>query len=60
MKRLPELELKQRIGLIADMLIEHLPEDYPTAAARIVRSLPPPLDPNKLDDDFAILSLRRW
>ncbi len=52
MKRLEELELKQRISWIAEVLIEHLPEDFPAAAERIVRSLPPPLDESKTDDDF--------
>lgn len=52
MRRLDELELKQRIVLIAESLIEHLPKDFSDAAALIVRSLPPPLDESKSDDDF--------
>ena len=52
MKKLPELELKQRIVHIAEVMASHLPEDYPTAAGFIMESLPPPLDENKTDDDF--------
>lgn len=52
MKRLRQLELKQRISLIAEVLIQFLDADFPTAAKQIVSSLPPELDPNKSDDDF--------
>ena len=52
MKRLPSLELKQRIVLIAECLERHLPDDFPAAAAQITKSLPPPLDETKTDDDF--------
>lgn len=52
MKKLPELELKQRIAHIAHVMGSHLPNDYPQAAQLIVECLPPPLDENKTDDDF--------
>lgn len=52
MKELPSLELKERIKLIARVLSSYLPTDYKKATALIVRSLPPPLDPSKSDDDF--------
>lgn len=52
MKKLPELELKQRIAHIAHVMASHLPNDYPLAAQLIVECLPPPLDENKTDDDF--------
>lgn len=52
MKKLPALELKQRIVLIAEILEGHLPTRFPNAAAQILRSLPPPLDPDRTDDDF--------
>jgi 3-methyladenine DNA glycosylase AlkC len=52
MKKLPNLELKQRITWIAESLQEHLPEHYPDAAKQIVECLPPPLDETKSDDDF--------
>ena len=46
------LELKARINLIADVLARYLPADFPQAAAAILRALPPPLDPDRTDDDF--------
>lgn len=52
MKKLPDLELKQRIAHIADVLTSYLPDDYPRAAQLIVECLPPPLDESKTDDDF--------
>ncbi|MBL8890482.1 MAG: hypothetical protein JNL67_10940 [Planctomycetaceae bacterium] len=52
MKRLRPLELKQRIGLIAEVLIQHLDQDFKNAAKQIVNALPPELDPHKSDDDF--------
>lgn len=52
MARLPELELKQRIEHIADVLSDHLSPDFTTAADQIRASLPPPLDPTLTDDDF--------
>lgn len=47
-----KLELKERIVHIACRLEEHLSPDYRIAAAQIVKALPPPLDPNRTDDDF--------
>ena len=52
MSRLPELELKERITWIADCLQAAVPGDLPTVAPTILRALPPPLDPNRSDDDF--------
>lgn len=52
MRRLLELELKQRIGCIADALEEQLPTNFTEAAALLVAALPEPLDPQKSDDDF--------
>ncbi len=52
MNKLPELELKERIAHIANVMAEHFPSDYPTAARLIVESLPPRLDEKKTDDDF--------
>ncbi len=52
MKKLPALELKQRIVLIAEVLESHLPDHFPAAVERMMGSLPPPLDESKTDDDF--------
>ncbi len=52
MARLPELELKQRVVMIAEILENHLPKDFSSAAKAIENALPPPLDPTKNDDDF--------
>lgn len=52
MKELPMLALKDRIRHIATTLHTYLPTDYEVAAGVIVRSLPPPLDLEKTDDDF--------
>ncbi|MCR9202171.1 MAG: hypothetical protein NXI04_26310 [Planctomycetaceae bacterium] len=52
MKTLPQLELKQRIVLIAEQLERVLPDDFGEAAAAITAALPPPLDPTLTDDDF--------
>jgi 3-methyladenine DNA glycosylase AlkC len=46
------LELKARIAWIALVLADHLPADFPAAAAAIHAALPPPLDPALTDDDF--------
>jgi len=46
------LELKARIGWIAEILADHLPSDFPAAAQAIHAALPPELDPNLTDDDF--------
>lgn len=52
MRKLTALELKERIVHIAKTLEKYLAEDFKTATSQIVRSLPPPLDPAKTDDDF--------
>ncbi|MBE1284827.1 MAG: hypothetical protein GJ676_16065 [Rhodobacteraceae bacterium] len=52
MARLPELELKQRITWIAEVLGEMLPGDLPEVAPVLSAALPAPLDPTKSDDDF--------
>ena len=50
--KLPDLELKERIVHIADVLAEHLPKGFPEAAKVIQNCLPPRLDPSLTDDDF--------
>lgn len=50
--RLDELELKQRISWIAELLERYLPEDYREAVEVLLRSLPQPCDPNLSDGDF--------
>lgn len=52
MEKLLDLELKQRITWIAEVMERHLPSDFPAAADAIEAALPPPLDPSKTDDDF--------
>ena len=52
MNAMPDLELKQRITMIADVLSDQLPNDYKSAAGIIEKALPPPLDPTLWDDDF--------
>lgn len=52
MARLPALELKQRIALIAECLGTHLPGELPQIAPVLRAALPPPLDPERTDDDF--------
>ncbi|MCC9599064.1 DNA alkylation repair protein [Stieleria sp. JC731] len=47
-----ELELKQRITHIAEVLEQHLSSDYKVAAKQIVAALPPKLDESLADDDF--------
>jgi hypothetical protein len=51
-EKFPELELKQRIYYMRDMLKKHLPDDYKAAVNIMLASLPAELDPNKTDDDF--------
>ncbi len=46
------LELKERITHIANMLSLHLPSEYTKAIAIILDALPPELDNNLSDDDF--------
>ena len=50
--RFPELELKERINWIAEVLSRHLEGDFPAKAAKLRDCLPPPLDPTLTDDDF--------
>lgn len=52
MSKLGTLELKARIDWITTQLEQHLPKEFSKAAHSILRSLPPPLDPSKSDDDF--------
>jgi 3-methyladenine DNA glycosylase AlkC len=52
MERMPHLELKERVALIASVLDDHLDPDFEKAAAEIRGALPPPLDPTLSDDDF--------
>ncbi len=52
MSKLLTLELKDRIRWIAAVLKDHLPADYEKTLTVIMKSLPPPLDPTKTDDDF--------
>lgn len=50
--RFPELELKDRMYHIRDMLHTYLPSQYEKAVTILLNALPVPLDPNKSDDDF--------
>ena len=52
MTRLPELELKARIGWIAECLDARLPRDFDDLAAVILAALPPSCDPGLSDGDF--------
>ncbi|WP_436717089.1 hypothetical protein U8335_08560 [Roseiconus lacunae] len=52
MQKLKNLELKQRIVLIAETLEKHLSPDFGIATEQIVNALPPPLDEALADDDF--------
>ena len=52
MAEMLDLELKERIALIARVLADHLDPDFAAAAKQIEASLPPPLDPTLTDDDF--------
>jgi 3-methyladenine DNA glycosylase AlkC len=51
-RRFPDLELKERISWIAECLKAHLPAGYQAAVKIILRSLPPPNNPELSDDDF--------
>ncbi len=48
----PKLELKQRIDHMEKMLKQYLPDDYEASIDILLNSLPPELDPTKVDDDF--------
>jgi len=50
--KFPELELKERIYHIRDMLHKYLPTDYQEAVNVLLEALPPELDMTKTDDDF--------
>jgi 3-methyladenine DNA glycosylase AlkC len=50
--KFPELELKARIKWMAECLKKHLPVDYREAVKVILRSLPPPNNPELSDGDF--------
>lgn len=52
MDELVDLELKERIALIATVLADHLDADFERAADEIRVSLPPPLDPTLTDGDY--------
>jgi 3-methyladenine DNA glycosylase AlkC len=52
MEGLLPLELKARISWIAEVLGQHLLGPLPEVAPLILKALPPPLDPDKTDDDF--------
>ncbi|MCP4523075.1 MAG: DNA alkylation repair protein [Candidatus Gracilibacteria bacterium] len=56
----PELELKQRIHHMKDMLRKHLPDDYITAVLILIKSLPEELDPEKTDNDFGSFTLSAY
>ena len=46
------LELKERIYHIRDMLSKYLPRNYQDAVNLLLDALPPPLDTAKVDNDF--------
>lgn len=50
--KFPKLELKARIGWIAECLKEFLPDDYRKAVGVILCSLPTPNNPELSDGDF--------
>ena len=52
LEKFPHLELKERIYHIRDCLKKYLPSNYVEATTLLLKSLPPPLDPTKKDDDF--------
>lgn len=52
MRKFPELELKERMHHITQMLWKYLPKDYKKAISIIQKALPPELDNHKKDGDF--------
>lgn len=52
LSRFPELELKERIYHIRDMLTKYLPREFEVAVGILLEALPEPLDSTKRDDDF--------
>ena len=59
LSKLTFLPLKERIVWIATVLEVYLPTDFAKACTVITRALPPPLDPEKTDDDFRIKKNRK-
>ncbi|HIP02110.1 MAG TPA: DNA alkylation repair protein [Campylobacterales bacterium] len=51
-EKFPQLELKNRIFHIRDMLAKYLPADFKEATNILLKALPPELDTTKTDDDF--------
>jgi len=51
-EKFPDLELKERIAHIRDMLAHYLPSDYVEATNILLKALPKELDPTLSDDDF--------
>lgn len=51
-KKFNELELKQRIFHIRDLLYDFLPSDYKKSIDIIIKSLPKELNPDNTDNDF--------
>lgn len=61
-ERFGELQLLARIDHVARALRRFLPTTYPEAVARVLASLPPPLDPERTDGDsgdWAVAPLAR-
>ena len=52
LEKFPQLELKERMYHIRDLLKKYLPEDYIEATTILLEALPPELDLSKEDDDF--------
>jgi len=52
LSRFRELELKERIYHIRDMLSVYLPDDFEQAVKILLASLPQELDGSKTDNDF--------
>jgi len=52
LEKFPNLELKERIYHIREMLHLYLPLEYNEAIEIILKALPTELDPSKSDDDF--------
>ena len=50
--KFPALELKQRIDWMVTVLARYLPENFDQALELLEDLLPPPLDPEKTDNDF--------
>lgn len=51
-QKFPNLELKERISWIREVLKEFLPGEYRKAIRILINSLPPECDKNKTDNDF--------